>query len=1772
MFHHRAHDSEDDETEHDAEQHQTIASLPQPHELDEATQISELLHDFSTSPPPPPESLHRLRSLSTRMFRLLDPSCDCSSTIPPPHVHSALQYRDRHRGSSDQSSIVELLPLLLHHIQHATSAAAQPASPTTLLTSVPEAEPPPLPPPFDTDCGSPATAALNVTSCLSAFLSLQWSLCCLPTLWRLCASLSLSASNVRQVQANIHDSVLRARARPTQLITPFTSSHSTTDDDESIPVIQVILLLIRRYHAMDTSYSASASASLSNGNDAAALTSERPSPSWLSLLHLVLSQRSSSATTATSLYLLDNNLQHSPALCSYLMAQTACLISDQQLPPLDHLHIVLLLLMARDEDYRTRCFELLTQVTEAHLSLSLPAETVAALATAAVPQYSSRTPLVSFTTVLDQTCPTVQLWASAIRVAGVERVPATSQFALHLLKKQASSAALLSLAFHIFHLLLVSFEPARVGVFDLVLSNVCRSSLSLPQRHLFASLLSHLVLSSQPSQLSKLHSSVDAFLHNLILLPLPLALHTLLALLPVFIPSVAQMSSAPLDSLHTYLRKWLLHPSREYDVLALSGCLWLLGRWGGWEAEEKGLCKLLEEGLARQTEEGRGWLACQLHQLITHHTPSSDHSPSLSLSALSSMSDSSLYSLLRHATTRLSSTALSHLRSHLYSRLSVYIAKPNSSAHSKPSKWNIVVEHHRLSIASCFRAEWAAATVEEDEDEDEGNEVVRRRREVRLKSRRAGRSIARKSRAETEPSSHPDVQRCAVLRDPVPLYLLCAWDTLLAEASLSLPSSSSSFSSSTSLSRGTGAVVSLLFSLLDQFLDCSLFLPLVCTDQNTGKCESSTSPATAASSPAINERQRWSLLQAVCSVLCRVTFDDTGRWRRESTAAVEAANKATAASKPVPLSTWKFTAQLPALLAAVQGDETELSAAEKCDACPIPVYALLSSLSSCCPIPLPLSCEASSCFYFLEQAAFLQLLMDCSPSSSSPLPGTVSTTLNPSLLLSPPLLIDLLSEYSRSLFTSTTAGRLQDKKREPALSLVAVAHALKLVVAQLPSLLGKAPPSSSSAFDSLPATQWIPSLTPPHDSVSPTVILSTVCDVFCASLGLNARALDYASLISSGPLSLSPPAVISTAVFTSAKQLAALFKLASSSHSATLSSPAWLRATAVYEQPAQYRDEVWTVRLHALLAIKTVLKESPQQASEMCGALFSTQARAANSGDGCVLLALLLVRCFHVELEQRMTVTLAQAYIDVVQTLHSLGSPPRHDSPALLSPSMRLTDTLLASINEDPELLTADYRLTRKVYAHVLSSMQGECGRERAMSLAQQLIRRMLVDESCAATERKEREKRTGNSPARTWLAKRSKRRRRDEDGNDEHDADCSDDSEFDDDGERRRERFLSRFNRSAVMEAEEAREDERRDRQEMKVKRSRKAVLVALVRYTCRELGDIRQRWKQSKQARKQPLQPQNGQSVAEVWGQAQSACMFLSQALSVLSFLTSSALSLLLDYSFASSTSLLASERPSLALHSALLATLLEWCRCSLELFHAIDVQLTHHTPDVLPLLLQSTAADESVRPQSAEDHSSFSVYYVGQLESCSVSSGDALLLLVQHTVRVLYSTAASPTVISFLSAASSDSVKVIDAKLAIERCRTAALNSCNLIARLIRRQASTSPLSRDGKDEDEEVWEQKQDADEAGLSATPAAALQLTHLIASLQSQLRAGSRHARVQESLRGKAQAVGRKRRRGGAVLRSRNCVVDALLQEEGERGDSYMDLDGFLVADDEEID
>ena len=1790
MFHHQTRGEEEDEDqhfqEHSAEHHPAIPALSAPAvEFDEATQLSELLHTFSTSPPAPPSSLHKLRSLSTRLFRLLDPSYDCSSHIPSPHIHSALLYRDRHRGGSDESSVVELLPLLLHRIQHASLTAAQSPSTTSDSPPAPGAEPPPLPSPSSTVLDSSTPPPLSESGCLSAFLSLRWPLCCLPSLCRLCTSLSLSASQVRQVQANIQQSIVRARCQPTELLSLFTLSpaHCSSADDDSIPILQAILLLIRRYQLADSPLAAT-TASLPAARDdvdSSSPLSNPPAPSWLSLLHSVLSQRSSSVTTATSLYLLDNSMQHSPVLCTYILEQMARFVDEPHLPSLDHMHVVLLLLMARDEDYRARCIELLTQLTQAHLAFSLHVDSADDAITTPVPQYTAQAPLVSFIAALDPNISTIELWSAAIRVAGVERVPVTTQFAVHLLKKHSSSPSLLSTAFHIFHLLFLSFEPARAGVFDVVLSNICRSSLALPQRHLFASLLSHLVVQSQVSQLSKLHGTVDAFLHNLILLPLPLALHTLWVLLPVFIPSVAQWSSAPLDSLHTYLRKWLLHPSREYDVLALSGCLWLLGRWGGWEAEEKGLCKLLEEGLARQTEEGRGWLACQLHQLIVSHASAPERAALLSLSAHPPLSDTSLSSLLLHSSTRLSSSALSYLRSYLLGRLSVYISQPSSKADAKTSKWNVVVEHSLLSVAACFRAEWASVTTDAG-DEAADNELVRRRRAMKLKSRKAGKSDVRTGLVSADSSNQRESQRCAVLRDPIPLYLLCAWDSLQAEAaslSASASSSSSSSSSSPASTHSSAALVSMLYSLLDQFLDSALFLPLVCSDPPAKSDTASPSVATA-SSLAIGDRQRWSLLQALCLVLCRIAFEDTSRWRRETRAAVEAAIKADAARKPVPLSTWTFTSKLPEpVTAAAEEVADKLSGAEKDDAVKPSLYALLAPLSSSSAIPLPLTCDAGSCFYFLEQAAFLQLLTDCSPNNASPLPAAISVTLTSSLLLPPSLLVDILSEYSRSLSIFPAASLLiQDKKREPALSSVAVAHTLKLLTAHLPSLLGKAPPPSSSAFDSLPSTQWMPSLTPSSSFPSTAAVLSSVFDVFCATLGLNVRRLDYSSLVSPSPLPCSPPSVIGTAVFSSAKQLASLFKLASLSSSATLSSPAWLRATAVYEQPAQYKDEVWAVRLHALLAIKLVVTEQPEQASTLCDALFDIRLRSADRVDGVTLLALLLVRCFHVELEQRMTVTLAHAYIELVQTLHSLSAATSEQSAPAPSPATRLTETLLHSINEDPELLTADYRLTRKVYAHILSSMQGDSGRQCAMTLAQQLISRLLSDEAQADSERKEREKRTGSLPhTRNGLTKRTKRRRRNVDGEHEQDADGSDDSEFDDDGERRRERFLSRFTRSAVMEAEETREEERRDRLEMKVKRSRKAVLTAIVRYVSRELSDVRQQWKQSKQARKRCEQKQ---TVGEQWSTAQSACVFLSHSLSVLSFLASPALSSLLDYSFTSPATQLSSERPSMALYLPSIAALLEWSRCTLELLHSINSLLSAHTAEVAPMLLGGQLMSEPVLPHSTEDRSTPSFGYVEQLSSSSSSSGDALLLLVQHMLQALYSTAAQSNAASFLSAATTESMKAIDAKLAIERCREAALTTTSLIARLIQQQAEGDQASEDGQEEKQEEGARESGEQDGCCSSSlspatipsSAATAQFSALLAFLHTQLRAGGRHVRMRDAVRDKAEAVSRKRPRGKAVLRSRNRVVDGMLREERERGDSYMDLDDFLVGDDEEVD
>ena len=177
-----------------------------------------------------------------------------------------------------------------------------------------------------------------------------------------------------------------------------------------------------------------------------------------------------------------------------------------------------------------------------------------------------------------------------------------------------------------------------------------------------------------------------------------------------------------------------------------------------------------------------------------------------------------------------------------------------------------------------------------------------------------------------------------------------------------------------------------------------------------------------------------------------------------------------------------------------------------------------------------------------------------------------------------------------------------------------------------------------------------------------------------------------------------------------------------------------------------------------------------------------------------------------------------------------------------------------------------------------------------------------------------------------------------------------------------------------------------------------------------------------------------------------------------------------------------------------------------------------------------------------QSVDDHSfGVSFGYVVQLASCSVSSGDALLLLIEHMVRVLCSTTAPSSITSFLSAAAAESVKAIDVKLAIERCRVAALGTTNLIARLVKRQAHTDqPLQEnDGQDEQQQQESAlaEQSSSESQSSSVPPSSEQLVGLLSSLQSRLRAGSRHGRVRDAMQGRAEAVGRKRRawRSGAA-------------------------------------
>ena len=273
--------------------------------------------------------------------------------------------------------------------------------------------------------------------------------------------------------------------------------------------------------------------------------------------------------------------------------------------------------------------------------------------------------------ILDTSSPTVHCSGRPLYVSpGWSVCPSRHSSRLHLLKKHSSDRPrCYRLPFHVFHLLFVSFEAARAGVFDVVLSirlSLVAVAASTPLVRL-TPLAPRTLIAAVAAQQTARHG------RRLLTQPHPAAATTRTAHTA---GDFCRCSCRPWLSCRLHrstrytriLRKWLLHPSREYDVLALSGCLWLLGRWGGWEAEEKGLCKLLEEGLARQTEEGRGWLACSAapahhsSATVAHHLSSVPHVPQRGSRPLS---DSSLSSLLLRASTHLSSSALSHLRSYL---------------------------------------------------------------------------------------------------------------------------------------------------------------------------------------------------------------------------------------------------------------------------------------------------------------------------------------------------------------------------------------------------------------------------------------------------------------------------------------------------------------------------------------------------------------------------------------------------------------------------------------------------------------------------------------------------------------------------------------------------------------------------------------------------------------------------------------------------------------------------------------------------------------------------------------------------------------------------------------------------------------------------------------------------------------------------------------------------------------------------------------------------
>ena len=1735
--------------------------------------------------------LQQLHRLSVALFSLVDPlHSDPSHPASPPspstthHLHSSLTYLDPHQ--CDEQSIIELLPLLTQ----LTDTLSTTPAPSALA-------PPPFPPLPDLSSAEPhllpSPSPSSSSSLLSTFLTLHWPSCCLLTIARVSLSLPFSPSQLRLLQSRLQLSVLAQLQAQSQAASssaaamgaakrwPLPSlASSTTVAYDWLPLVQSVFHLTIRFAHIDPSPPSTST----DGDDGDPLQCSSASVSWLSLLHCLLLAHRVDLLSNTH-YLLDTRMQHSPAFCSYVHRTFLHLLSALPSSPSftpDHHHLSLLLLLASDDDYQAKAFYLLTLATLNSLLPPPTPNTTNPTSTLPTPHSPDDAPISFFSPTFDASHPAVQLWSSLLSLPYLEqKASLILRFALHLLEAPSTSHPVLSLAFHVVLLLFTSIPATRPSIVESIRSALFFDPLHPPHRRLFASLLAFLVLSSPPSHLSSLREPIKLCLSCLILAPLPLALSTLLALLPCFLPS----SALSLDDLFPFLHKWGRALRVDHLLLTLTSSLWLLGRWSGWEEEEKGLLRLLEDGWKRLNEEGRGWLLTQLTAIVEHRSHSSPapvHLPPLPLSLSASTEAVPLASLLSAVSFGLSPAALSSLLSLLHRHVALYVQE--REAGSRRSKWAIPVA--RLHLPACFRLEWSASRAG-DEDEDEL--YARLRREEKQRKRR------KRGLQAQPPAHHPQVEVVA-LRDPLPLLLHCAWSALTADVATSSSSSPTS-----------PPLLALLSAVARQLLDTSCFLPLLHSQlqqisEDAKEAEapvSSLSSATAASVHCVSEslispHQRWALLQSLCVVLARVSWDDSRQWRSDGQRqrkAMEAAtsqrlsslqalksSKATI-SEALPLSSFKFVSAPPTPPIAEDSPDKDRHL-------PFCSFALLTGLSS--SLPPSLSSSPDCHLFLLEQAAFLGLLMDFSPANTSP----VSSSLLPSLLLPCSFLFSVLHDYVDSLTRLAVVPSLHEwpQKRtpslSPSLSLVSVTFAVN-------SLLQVALPTSS-AFPSVPAASLLPSFTPcgsPTASAADersafSACFSCIFNVFCASLGLQASALRVEAIAASAAFFCSPPPSIGKAVFTSARHLSSLFEAAGSTPLASSASPAWSRATAVYEQAEQYAEEVWNLRTQALLAMAQLIQR--------CPAALSPSLPCCPAMPASTVLALLLVHLFLYELDHQLTVPLAHAYIDCVHALHAL------EPTASPSASLRLTLALLPSLQPSSTLLCTDYRLARKVYRHVFTSMA--CGaeeRRRAVQLMKDLLDGLWKDEK---ERKKDSADKAGAETAAegTWTKRlrgaRSRGRRRGADDGEEAEevggGGGSDDSEFDDARERRHARFLSRFSRSALLELDRQKEEDRRDRQEMKEKRVRKELLLSIIRYATGQLKTMRKtQWKgvQSK------LTSGHGAAAQQLCSHIHDEAVFVSHVLCVLDFLCSSSrLEFLLDYSFAASSP--SSDSPSTRLHSPLASLLHDCFLHAAHLLHQATTLVSDAVegetqPELTSRLSALFLSDPPARPPDVVRGASTSAL-VPPPHLTSTSPPSPLTCL--HLTRQLAANIApASTLQAFLSSSPQlPATKAVDAKMAIRRARDAALHLLDALHEDLRHSTlqlpaeaelvSHSKVPRRGRQRPTAKvstsaaialdLQQKEDAEgraepcEPPQRAEPRLVLWL-EWVSALRAESCVDGGHGGGDGGARpdaGRVQQVVR-RRRGAAVLHSRNRYVDALLQEERETKDSFMDLEDFLV-------